>query len=413
VGEPRCWQEDEIAFASEVADQVAHLILNNRRRRTEEILLRAQKMESIGTLAGGIAHDFNNILAAIIGYTELSLLYVEKESLFYDNLQEVLKSGLRAKDLVGQILAFSRQSTQELKPLRLKPVVDEALKMLRASLPSTVEIRQNIQADSTVLADPTQIHQVLMNLCSNSAQAMERDGGVLSVEMTHAELDAEFTAQHPSVKPGDYLKLTVSDTGHGISSEIIDRIFDPFFTTKKKGKGTGMGLSVVHGILKNHGGTVTVYSKPGKGSTFNVFLPAIEEQTGTERRFEENLPGGTERILFVDDEKAIVDISRQTLEFLGYDVVTTTSSVEALELFRSKPDEFDLVIVDMTMPNMTGEVLVKEITRVRPDMPAILCSGLSAMTSEDNNKKTGIRAVVTKPTLRRELAEIVRRVLDS
>jgi nitrogen-specific signal transduction histidine kinase len=380
-------------------------------KRLEVQLRQAQKMEAIGTLAGGIAHDFNNILSSVIGYTELAIDDVKRESLLHSHLQEVLNAGLRAKDLVKQILTFSRQTDQETKPIQIKPIAKEVLKLIRASLPTTIEIKQNLESDATVLADPTQIHQVLMNLCTNADHAMCKKGGLLDVSLVDVELGPDYADQHPDLKPGPYLKVTVNDTGHGIPSNVLDRIFNPFFTTKEKGEGTGMGLSVVHGIVKSHGGAITVYSEPEKGSVFNVFLPAIEKQIELGKRMKKPVPKGTERILFIDDELSLVDMGKKLLESLGYDVVTRTSSIEALELFKARSDHFDLVITDMTMPNMTGENLAKEFIQIEPDIPVILCTGFSAGINEDKARTMGIQALVYKPILKRDLAETIREVL--
>jgi len=376
-------------------------------------LQQAQKMEAIGTLAGGIAHDFNNILSAIIGYTEIALDDVKKETLLHNNLQEVFKAGKRAKNLVKQILTFSRRSEQELQQLQVKYLAKDALKLLRASLPTTIEIRQDIQSDSFVLADPTQIHQVLMNLCTNAGFALQDKGGVLEVKLEDMELDTDFTSRHPDMKPGSYMKLTVSDTGHGMPPDVLERAFDPFFTTKKKGEGTGMGLSVVHGIVKNHGGTVTASSEPGKGSTFKVFLPVIEAKADSEKKKEGTIPKGKEHILFIDDEQGLVDLGKLMLESFGYKVTAKTSSVEALKLFKSQPDKFDLIITDMTMPSMTGEELAKEILAIRPDIRVILCTGFSQKIDKEKAESIGIRTLLLKPILRQQMAETVREVLDS
>jgi len=383
------------------------------KKKLEAQLRQAQKMEAIGTLAGGIAHDFNNILSAVIGYTQIALDDVPKGTLLQSNLKEVLKAGRRARDVVKQILAFSRQAEQERKPLEISPIVKEALKLLRASLPATIEIRQNIGTDlGTVLADATQIHQVLMNLCTNAAHAMGERGGILEVNLANVELGSDFTSRYPDIDPGPYLRLTVSDTGHGMHPSIMERIFDPFFTTKELGEGTGMGLAVVHGIVKGYGGTITVFSEPGEGSTFHIYLPLIDREVEPEARIGEPIPTGNEHILFIDDERAIVDVGKQILERLGYDVVTITSSTAALELFRAESDKFDLVITDMTMPNMTGEELARELMNIRPDIPIILCSGYSKKITEVKTKDIGIRAFVVKPILKREIAETIRRVLD-
>ncbi|MGB2688213.1 MAG: PAS domain S-box protein [Desulfobacterales bacterium] len=384
---------------------------------TQEKVLEAQlqlahRMQSIGTLAGGIAHDFNNILSAIIGYTELTVDYLEKGSLPYNNLQEVLEAGERAKDLINQILAFSRQSEQDLKPLQLKLIVKEVLKLIRATLPSTIEIHQDLQSDAAILGDQIKIHQVLMNLCTNASHAMLEKGGVLSVSLSEVELDSSFIVKHFDIKSGSYLKLSISDTGHGMPARVLEHIFDPFFTTKEKGQGTGMGLSVVHGIAKSHNGTIHVYSEPGEGSTFNVYLPIIEKQLEQKIRDEKPMPTGTEHILFVDDEESLIDMGKQLLVSLGYDVTTRINSIEAFELFKTRPDAFDLVITDLTMPNMTGDELAKKLMAIRPDIPVILCTGFSTRITEEKSKNMGIRAFILKPLIRKDIAGTIRKVLD-
>jgi PAS domain S-box-containing protein len=382
------------------------------KKKLEAQLQQAQKMEAIGTLAGGIAHDFNNILYAAIGYADLALDDAPKGTSLQSHLQEVVKAGSRAKDLVKQILTFSRQTEYELKAVQVKLIVKEALKLLRASLPTTIEIRQNIQSDSVVLADPTQVHQVLMNLCTNVAHAMLKEGGILEVSLADEELDSDFATRYPDMTPGPHLRLTVSDTGHGMTPDVRERIFDPFFTTKEPGEGTGLGLSVVHGIVKSLGGTITVDSQPGKGSTFQIYLPLAGRELEPEVETEKTVPAGDERILFIDDELVLANMGKQMLERLGYEVVSRTSSIEALELFRAQPDRFDLVITDMTMPNMTGEKLAAEIMNIRPDVPVILCTGFSEVITADKAKAMGIREYVMKPILKRRIAETIRRVLD-
>jgi len=380
--------------------------------RIQAQLQQAQKMEAIGTLAGGIAHDFNNILSAVIGYTEIVLADIPEGTSQHKNLGEVLKAGSRARDLVKQILTFSRQTEQELKPVQIHQIVGEALKLLRASLPTTVTISQNIQSDSAVLADPTQIHQVIMNLCTNAAHALRSEGEHLEIELSDVALGGSFIDQHPYLSPGMYIKLRVSDTGHGMEKAILERIFDPFFTTKERGEGTGMGLAVVVGIIKSHGGTITVDSEIGKGSTFNVFLPIIQQDIEQEVRTKAPIPTGNERILFIDDEKALVDLGQQILQRLGYEVAIRTSSVEALELFMEQPDKFDLVITDMTMPNMTGDELAGKLMNIRADIPVILCTGYSERISKERARDLGIKEFILKPIVMRELAKTVRDVLD-
>ena len=380
--------------------------------KTERQLRQAQKMEAIGTLAGGIAHDFNNILAAIIGFTELSLAKVEQNSPVHANLQEVFNAGLRARDLVKQILTFSRQAEQELQAVQAKLIVKEALKLMRASLPTTIEIRQNISSDNAVMADPTQIHQILINLCTNAGHAMHQKGGVLEVSLSDEELDEEFAAQYPDINPGQYMKLSVSDTGHGIPPDVLEKIFDPFFTTKEREEGTGMGLAVVHGIVRGHGGTITVYSEAEKGTTFNVYLPVFGLAKKPETKGTAPLPNGSEHILFVDDEKPLVDLGKELLERQGFRVTPRTSSIEALELLKSKPDKFDLVVTDMTMPNMTGKDLAKEIIRLRPDIPILICTGFSEVMTAKEAKAAGIRAFIRKPLISAELITTIREELD-
>jgi len=292
-------------------------------------------------------------------------------------------------------------------------IVKEGLKLLRSSLPTTIEIRRDIHSQGIVMADPSQIHQVLMNICTNAGQAMQQEGGVLKVGLLPVDLDADFVRRDPDMKPGPYLKLTISDTGPGIAPEVMDRIFDPFFTTKRKGEGTGLGLAVVHGIVRSHGGTIRVYSEPDKGATVEVYLPVVEERLEPRPEGEKPLPGGTEHILFVDDEDALLKIGRQMLERLGYTVTTRMSSLEALALFKREPGRFDLVITDQTMPHMTGDNLAKELLRIRPEIPIVVCTGFSHNIDESKALSMGIKALIMKPLIMRTMAETVRTVLDS
>ena len=382
------------------------------RRQLQKQLVQVQKMEAIGTLAGGIAHDFNNILSAIIGFTEISLRDAPDKSKLKDNLQRVLNAGIRASDLVKQILTFSRQTEREVKPVQIKSITKEALKLIRASLPATIEVRQNIQSEAPIMADPTQIHQIIMNLCTNAAHAMQAPGGKLDVSLTDVMLDDEFSKANADIVPGAYVKLTVADTGHGLSPEAKDRIFDPFFTTKKPGEGTGLGLSVVHGIVKDCGGLITVESMTGKGSNFHVFLPIIDTGTSEKVVTRVPLPTGTERVLFVDDEPNQVDIGKQVLKLLGYRVTGRTSSLEALKLFRQNPDAFDLVVTDMTMPKMTGDELAQKMLAVKPDLPIIISTGYSEKITPAKAKALGIKEMIMKPAVVEEIATTIRRVLD-
>ncbi|MGZ3647561.1 MAG: PAS domain S-box protein, partial [Syntrophales bacterium] len=387
-----------------------------REMRLERELRQAHKMEAIGTLAGGIAHDFNNILMAIIGYTEMALYKMpEGTTPVRRDLEQVLKAGYRARDLVNQILTFSHQSDQERKVIDIVPTVKEALKLLRSSLPSTIEIRQDIAIPpekGVILADPTQIHQVLMNLCTNAAHAMRDKGGILSVSLASVEAATYLVSRYPDLKPGPYVRLTVGDTGHGVDPSILERIFDPYFTTKGPGEGTGMGLAVVQGIVKRHGGMITVQSEIGKGTSFHLLFPRIEQEIAQEAMVAEVLPRGRERILFVDDEKPLVDLGKGMLESLGYSVTIKTNSLEALETFRAQPDAFDLTITDVTMPGMTGIELAKELMAIRSDIPIILCTGFSELIDEKHAKEMGIREFVMKPFVIGKHAKAIRKVLE-
>ncbi|MFH2218502.1 MAG: response regulator [Pseudomonadota bacterium] len=381
-------------------------------KRMEEELLRSQKMESIGNLAGGIAHDFNNILSSIIGFTELALDEVEKDTNIEDSLQEVYAAGKRAKDLVKQILAFARQTEEEIKPTQVDTIAKEVLKLIRSSIPTTIEIKQNIESDSLVMSNATQLHQIFMNLFTNAAHAMEDEGGILELSLKDIVINGSVDMQGIGLNPGNYLQIRVSDTGVGIPPDILGSIFDPYFTTKGPGEGTGMGLAMVHGIVEIYGGKVTVDSRLGDGTAFTIYLPITRKRKAHSPCETEELPSGSERILFIDDEASIAKMGSQVLERLGYLVTTRTSSVEALELFRSKPNHFDLVITDMTMPNMTGDTLAVELMKIRPDIPVILCTGYSKKISNDSATAIGIKAFAYKPIVKVDLAKTVRKVLD-
>ena len=383
------------------------------REQLKTQLIQAQKMEAIGTLAGGIAHDFNNILGAIIGYAEMALYDTKKDSMEHYNIDQVLRAGHRAKDLVKQILAFSRKSEQDKNVISLTPVVNETLKLLRASLPTTIAIKQNIEPNlDAIFADPTQMHQVVMNICTNSAHAMREAGGILTVKLQNVDLHIKETAQFPDLNPGPYVKLSISDSGHGMDSKIIDRIFDPYFTTKEQDKGTGMGLAVVHGIIKGHGGGIQVQSKPGKGSRFDILFPIMGKQTPSETEELKALPTGSERILLIDDEETLIDLGKNMLKKLGYKVEARTRPLEALEIFRAEPHKFDLVISDMTMPGMTGDILASEVMNIRPDTPVILCTGYSERIDEQRAMDLGIKGLMMKPFTIRRLSKTIRDVFD-
>ncbi len=383
------------------------------RDQLERQLQQAQKLESIGTLAGGIAHGFNNILASIIGYTELLLSDVEKESRAEKNLQKIFMAAIRARDLVKQILAFARQTDDELKPLRVDTIAKEALKLIRSTIPVTIKITQNIVSKSWILGNPTQLNQIFMNLCTNAAQAMEECGGTLNVDVVDKEVDDTSQWRLKSVPLGQYVQIRVADTGPGISEEHIGLIFEPYFTTKKIGKGTGMGLAMVHGLVERYQGKTFVDSQLGRGATFTIFLPVTEKRQQQVQYTSKTLPTGTERILLVDDETLIADVGKDLLQRLGYQITTKTDSLEAIELFRSNPKDFDLVITDMTMPDMTGDVMAQKMLAIRSNIPIILCTGYSTKISDKTALEIGIKAFVYKPIVREELAKTIRNVLDN
>ena len=386
-----------------------------REVKLERELRQSQKMEALGTLAGGIAHDFNNILMPITLNTELALRNAREPDKISESLRYVIEAAQRGRELVKQIISFSRQREKKREPVRIAPIIREVLKLLRTSLPSTIEMRENIDDDPSgvMLADATQIDQILMNLSTNAAHAMRERGGVLGISLMSVNVDQNAASLHADLKPGPYLRLTVTDTGEGMSREIMERIFEPFFTTKQQNGGTGMGLAVVHGIVKNHGGAITVYSEAGKGSTFNIFFPRISGAFSMAALSSADIPTGKERILLVDDEEPVLRSERTMLESLGYRVAAVAGSDEALNLFRAQPDAFDLVITDQTMPVMTGSELSRQIIRIRSDIPIILCTGFSEAIDEDKTTREGISRFVMKPFTTMEMAEIIRRVLDA
>ncbi len=385
----------------------------SERKRMEEILQQSQKIEAIGTLAGGIAHDFNNILGGIIGYTELAQDDTAQNSPVQEYLDGILKSSTRAKDLTRQILAFSRKSQEERKPILISAIVEEVVKLLRSTIPTTIEIRQNIHdAVTMVNADPTQMHQIVMNLCTNAAHAMHEQGGLLEIHLSPVALTDRDAVRYHDLTPGPYVELKISDTGTGIDSSILPRIFEPFFTTKEKEKGTGMGLAVVHGIVKDHGGDLIVESQPGKGTAFTILLPQTIAELGTEEDVFAKVQTGSESILFVDDEKTLMDLGKKMLESLGYTVTAKNSSIEALETFQQTPDKFDMVITDQTMPHMTGYDLAKRILEVKPEIPVVLCTGYSETVTPEKAEACGIKALMYKPISKKEIARTVREVLN-
>ncbi len=382
-------------------------------KKMEERLNQAQKLESIGSLASGIAHDFNNILFPIVGLSELMLEDLPAHSPMHENIQEVLRAGRRGRDLVGQILTFSRQTGQDLMPVSLQQVLKEVLKLCRSTIPADIAISRNIQPDcGLVMADPTQIHQIAMNLITNAYHAMADDKGTIDVQLRQMTLEKSDSLD-VNMEPGPYAVLSVSDNGCGISADMMDKIFDPYFTTKKKGKGTGLGLSVVQGIVRAHKGYITVQSQVNKGSAFIVYLPVVKSPDRPDPPEEKTeISGGKEHILLVDDEKPIVQLETQILERLGYTITAFTDSVDAVNAFQADPDGFDLVITDMAMPHMTGAKLAGEMIAIRSDIPIIMCTGFSDRISEETAKYAGIKHLLMKPVVMSDLACAVRKVLD-
>ncbi len=380
----------------------------------EDSLRQRQKMEALGTLAGGIAHDFNNILGAVIGYTELSIEGIPKESRQHGYMTSVLSAAERAAQLTRQILMFSRKQKSVKSRLRLGPVVEEAAGLLRNTLPSDVRLHLDLPGDSPlVLADATQIHQIILNLCTNAYHALPYGTGEISVSLSELTSNNGTEKRPSDLKPGRYAVLSVSDNGTGMTSEVLPRIFEPFFTTKKRGQGTGLGLSVVHGIITDHDGTVDVESAPSKGTTIRIFLPVVEEERSLEETTDDAVMQGSESILFVDDEPALAEVGRLTLSALGYTVRATVSAMEALDWFKNAPDSFDLIITDQTMPRLSGDALARAAAEIRPNIPVIICTGHSAQMDESKAAAMGIAAFLMKPLSRSEIAKTVRNVLDA
>ena len=383
------------------------------KERMQAKLQQAQKMEAIGTLAGGIAHDFNNILGAILGYAEMAYEDSLSGSVKPSDLTQVIEASHRAKDLVKQILAFSRQAGAQKIPLRPAALVKESIKLLHSSIPTTIEIRQDIDPETDpIQADPTQIHQIIMNLCTNAYHAMEETGGILSICLKNKVLASQDLVGVLDVQPGRFVQLSIKDTGSGIAPEIQERIFDPYFTTKEVGKGTGMGLAIVHGIVKNYGGFITCHSEIGAGTVFEICLPAFLEEIVSDTKEVELIPVGTERILFIDDEGILTKMSQTMLERLGYRVTVQMNSLQALATFKAQPQSFDLVITDQTMPELTGFDLARRILQIRPGMPIILCTGYSNQISEEKVKSSGIKGFAMKPLARKSIAVLIRKILD-
>jgi PAS domain S-box-containing protein len=376
-------------------------------------LHQAQKMEAIGTLAGGIAHDFNNILGAIIGYAEMIQDDCAPASRTAQDIREVIRAGMRARDLVKQILAFSRQVETDRIPLHPESVVKEAVQLLRSSLPTTITIQLNFDPEvGMILADPTHIHQILINLCTNAFHAMEDTGGVLTVSLTNTVVTDADLGTVPNVHPGNFVQLSVKDTGVGMAPETLERMYDPFFTTKETGKGTGMGLAIIHGIVQTYGGFITCRSRLGEGSEFNVHFPTLADEAAAMDHTAPAIPSGSERILFIDDEKVLAEMGRNMLVRLGYTVAVFTDSLEALKMFGKQPDSFDLVITDQTMPGMTGVDMARKMLAIRPDIPIILCTGYSNLISEEQAGAIGIKGFAMKPLIKKDFSALIRRTLE-
>ncbi len=384
------------------------------RNRLESELRQAQKMEAIGTLAGGIAHDFNNILAAIFGFNELARMQAKDNQKLSSYLQEVHQAAKRARDLVKQILTFSRRAEQEKQPLQIALIVKEALKLIRSSIPTTINITTNIVSRATVLADPTQIHQIVMNLCTNAYHSMREQGGTLAVALTETDIEPGDRLCEVDLAPGKYLRLEISDTGIGMDSQTRKKIFEPYFTTKDAGEGTGLGLAVVHGIITSHNGQIHVYSEPGQGTTFNVYLPIVTEVSpASPVNGTKEITGGNERILFIDDEEKLTQMAEDFFTGYGYTITTFTDPIPALHHLKKQPDGYDLVITDMAMPSLTGVELAKQMLALRPDLPIILCTGYSETINKESSLKIGIRMYCQKPVMLGKLVESVRRILDN
>ena len=411
------YSENDLKAVEQIGELYA-LAIQRHRNETEkkimqEQMLQMQKMEAIGTLAGGIAHDFNNILQPIMGYANMALRNIAESEKNHKYVSSILTASKRAKELVQQILTFARKSNQELQPVEIQLITKEAIKLLRSSLPATIEIKQQISRNSgMVMADPIKIHQIVMNLTTNAFHAMQERGGIMVVKLEAVELNTEDIGKD-SLIPGKYIRLTVSDTGVGMNHEVLEKIFDPYYTTKGQSRGTGLGLSVVAGIVASYGGRIKVSSEPGRGSDFDVFLPQIvDEREPPTEKISETAISGHETILLVDDEPVIAELEEGMLRALGYQIIKKISSLEALDVFSSQPDRFDLVITDMTMPSMTGVELARQMLTIQPNLPIILCTGFSELINDEKAKAMGIKKLLMKPISQNQLGIAIREVLD-
>jgi len=396
-----------------IYDITEQITIESEKVMLQKSLIQTQRMETIGTLAGGIAHDFNNILFPILGHSEMLLEDIPKDSPLKDSADQILTSVLRAKELVKQILTFSRQEKGELKMMKMQPIIKEALKLIRATIPTTIKISQDIRPDCGVIkADPTQIHQIVMNIATNAYHAMENTGGELAVKLKEVDI-GESGLINSEMTPGLFACLTIADKGIGMDKELRNKIFDPFFTTKEQGKGTGMGLSVVHGIVTSMHGGIQIFSEPGKGTEFRIYFPLEKTYREQGEKTNQSIRGGTEHILLVDDEESIINMERKMLEGLGYQVTSRTNSIEALEAFQVNFDKFDVVISDLAMPNMAGEKLASEMLKIRPNIPIILNTGFSDKMTPKIAEKIGIKGILMKPIVKSELAQTIRKILDT
>lgn len=397
--------KEEIAAREKMAEQ---------QKKLEEQLHRAQKLESLGTLAGGIAHDFNNILTPILGYAELAATAMTEDCPIKADIEQIIQGALRAKELVKQILDYSRPGKGALVELNLAALAREALGLIKASMPASITIRHRLETESLILAEPTKIHQVIMNLCTNAMHAMQETGGELSIvteEVCVTSEDARLSRE--GLIAGDFIKIEIADTGHGMERHILERIFDPYFTTREPGKGTGLGLSVVHSIIQNHGGFINCYSEPGGGTVFRVYFPLLKSgHIIGEAEDKAILATGNEHILVIDDEEVITTLVAKTLQALGYAVTSATDPLAALETFESNPGRFSLIISDVTMPGINGAELVRRVKNLCPTLPIILCSGFSDLINEEKARALGVNRYLMKPIIRRDLAMAVRTCLD-